>query len=50
MAKSGPDLPRREDLVTLKNEAACRAAGKMGIEGKEYVVRDGDVIYIRKNT
>ncbi len=39
-----------DDLIALKSEAAVKAAGKLRIEGKEYVVRDGDVIYIRKNT
>jgi GTP-binding protein YchF len=38
-----------EDRVALKTEAACRAAAKTAIEGKEYVVRDGDVIYFRIN-
>jgi GTP-binding protein YchF len=38
-----------EDLVTLKTEAACKAAGKLATEGKEYVVRDGDVIHFRFN-
>jgi GTP-binding protein YchF len=38
-----------EDLVTLKTEAAVKAAGKLGIEGKEYVVRDGDVMHFRFN-
>ncbi|MGE0784105.1 MAG: redox-regulated ATPase YchF [Sandaracinaceae bacterium] len=38
-----------EDLVTMKTEAAVRAAGKMGIEGKEYVVKDGDVMHFRFN-
>jgi len=38
-----------EDLVTMKTEAAVRAAGKLGIEGKEYVVRDGDVMHFRFN-
>jgi len=38
-----------EDLVALKSEAACRAAGKMAIEGKDYVVRDGDVMHFRFN-
>ncbi|MBZ0120424.1 MAG: redox-regulated ATPase YchF [Sandaracinaceae bacterium] len=36
-----------EDLVKLGSEAAVRAAGKLGIEGKEYVVRDGDVMHFR---
>jgi len=38
-----------EDRVNLLTEAACRAAGKMAMEGKEYVVRDGDVMHFRFN-
>ncbi len=38
-----------KDLVELGSEAAVRAAGKLGIEGKEYVVRDGDVMHFRFN-
>jgi GTP-binding protein YchF len=38
-----------KDLVDLGAEAAVRAAGKLGIEGKEYVVRDGDVMHFRFN-
>jgi len=38
-----------EDRVNLKTEAACRAAAKTSTEGKEYVVRDGDVIFFRFN-
>jgi GTP-binding protein YchF len=38
-----------EDLVTLGSEAKCREAGKLAIEGKDYVVRDGDVIHFRFN-
>lgn len=38
-----------EDYVTLGSEAACREAGKIGIEGKEYVVQDGDIIHFRFN-
>ncbi|MEZ4405166.1 MAG: redox-regulated ATPase YchF [Polyangiales bacterium] len=38
-----------KDLVTLGSEAACRAAGKLGIEGRDYVVRDGDVAHFRFN-
>jgi len=38
-----------EDLLNLGSEAKCKEAGKMGIEGKEYVVRDGDVIHFRFN-
>ena len=38
-----------DDFVTYKTEAAVRAAGKMGIEGKDYVVRDGDVMHFKFN-
>ncbi len=38
-----------EDLVSLGSEAKCREAGKLAIEGKEYVVRDGDVMHFRFN-
>ncbi|MEW5854158.1 MAG: redox-regulated ATPase YchF [Myxococcota bacterium] len=38
-----------EDLLALKTEAACRAAGKLAMEGKEYVVRDGDVMHFKFN-
>jgi len=38
-----------DDYVTLKGEAGAREAGKMRIEGKEYVVRDGDVLLFRFN-
>src|SRR5438128_1283832 len=38
-----------EDLVRLGSEAACRAAAKLSLEGKDYVVRDGDVIHFKFN-
>ena len=38
-----------EDLVALGSEARCREAGKLGIEGRDYVVRDGDVMHFRFN-
>jgi ribosome-binding ATPase len=37
------------DFVTLGSEAACRDAGKLRMEGKEYVVKDGDVMHFRFN-
>ena len=37
------------DYVKLGSESACKEAGKMSVEGKEYVVQDGDVIYFRFN-
>ncbi len=36
-----------EDFVKLGGEAKCRDAGKLAIEGKEYVMRDGDVVHFR---
>jgi len=33
------------DLVQFKSEAAIKAAGKRRIEGKDYVMRDGDVAH-----
>ena len=38
-----------EDFVSLGSEAKCRDAGKLAIEGKEYVMRDGDVVHFRFN-
>jgi GTP-binding protein YchF len=36
-----------EDYVTLKGEAGARDAGKFRLEGKDYVVADGDVLHFR---
>ncbi len=38
-----------DDLVSLGSEAKAREAGKLRIEGKEYVMRDGDVVEWRFN-
>ncbi|MGD9168748.1 MAG: DUF933 domain-containing protein, partial [Candidatus Thiodiazotropha sp.] len=38
-----------EDFVNCKGEQGAREAGKLRSEGKEYVVRDGDVIHFRFN-
>ncbi len=37
------------DFVAYKSEAACRENGKLRIEGKEYIVNDGDVMHFRFN-
>jgi GTP-binding protein YchF len=38
-----------DDYVALKGEQGAKEAGKMRLEGKDYVVRDGDVVYFRFN-
>ncbi len=38
-----------EDFVALGGESRCREAGKLRLEGKEYVVRDGDVMHFKFN-
>jgi ribosome-binding ATPase len=38
-----------DDYIQYGSEAACREAGKLRIEGKEYVVKDGDVMHFRFN-
>lgn len=37
------------DYQQFKTEAGCREAGKLAIEGKEYVVKDGDIMHFRFN-
>jgi hypothetical protein len=36
-------------LVSLRSEAKCREAGKLRLEGKDYVVQEGDVVHFRFN-
>ncbi|MBP1640426.1 MAG: hypothetical protein H6Q17_2009 [Bacteroidetes bacterium] len=43
------EVIKYDDYVRLGSEAACREAGKIGIEGKEYVVQDGDILHFRFN-
>ncbi len=38
-----------EDLVQHKSEAAIKDAGKLRVEGKDYVVQDGDIMHFRFN-
>lgn len=37
------------DYQKYKTEQGCKEAGKMGVEGKEYVVEDGDIMHFRFN-
>lgn len=43
------EVIKYHDFVELGSEAACRAAGKLGSEGKEYVVQDGDIMHFLFN-
>jgi ribosome-binding ATPase YchF (GTP1/OBG family) len=43
------EVTRFEDLIELGSEARCREHGKLKLEGKEYVVQDGDVVHFRFN-
>ena len=38
-----------QDYIQFGSEATCREAGKLRIEGKEYIVKDGDVMHFRFN-
>ena len=38
-----------DDFIKYESEAACREVGKLRIEGKEYMVKDGDVMHFRFN-
>ena len=43
------EVIKLDDFIRYKSEAACREAGKIAIEGKEYVVKDGDIMHFRFN-
>ncbi len=43
------EVMKYEDYISLGSEAAVKDAGKMGIEGKEYIVQDGDIMHFRFN-
>ncbi len=43
------EVIKYNDFINLGSEAACKDAGKMGVEGKEYVVNDGDMMHFRFN-
>ncbi len=43
------EVIKYDDYVTLGGEVAVRDAGKMAVEGKEYVVADGDIMHFRFN-
>jgi hypothetical protein len=43
------EVIRIADYKQFKTEAGCRENGKISIEGKEYVVQDGDIMHFRFN-
>lgn len=43
------EVIKYNDYIQYKSEAAVKEAGKLGVEGKEYVVQDGDIMHFRFN-
>jgi len=43
------EVMKYEDFVSLKSEQAVKDAGKMRLEGKNYIVQEGDIMHIRFN-
>lgn len=43
------EVIKYEDFIALGSEAAVKEAGKMNVEGKEYIVQDGDIMHFRFN-
>jgi len=43
------EVIKLDDYQKYKSEAGCRDAGKLAVEGKDYVVEDGDVMHFRFN-
>jgi ribosome-binding ATPase len=43
------EVMKYDDFIRLGSEHACRDAGKLMVEGKNYVVQDGDILHIRFN-
>lgn len=43
------EVIKYDDYTSLGSEKACRDAGKIGVEGKEYVVQDGDIMHFLFN-
>lgn len=43
------EVIKYDDFVSLGSETAVKEAGKMSVEGKEYVVQDGDIMHFRFN-
>jgi ribosome-binding ATPase YchF (GTP1/OBG family) len=43
------EVIKYDNFVELGSESACRDAGKLGVEGKDYVLDDGDIMHFRFN-
>jgi len=43
------EVMKYNDLVEYKSEAACKEVGKFYIEGKNYIVEEGDILHVRFN-
>ncbi|MBN2347689.1 MAG: redox-regulated ATPase YchF [Bacteroidales bacterium] len=43
------EVMKYNDFISLKSEHACKEKGKLFVEGKNYVVDDGDILHIRFN-
>ena len=43
------EVMKYDDFVTLGSEQACKEAGKLQIEGKNYIVEEGDIVHVRFN-
>jgi ribosome-binding ATPase YchF (GTP1/OBG family) len=43
------EVIKYNNFIELGSESACRDAGKLGVEGKDYVLDDGDIMHFRFN-
>ena len=43
------EVIKYDDFIKYGSEAACKEAGKMNVEGKEYITQDGDIMHFRFN-
>ena len=43
------EVIKYEDFINYGSENAVKEAGKMSVEGKEYIVQDGDIMHFRFN-
>jgi hypothetical protein len=43
------EVMKYDDFISLGSEQACKDAGKLHVEGKNYIVEDGDIIFVRFN-